>query len=327
VKRRQFITLLGGAAAAWPMAVLAQARLTPVIGFLNSLSRERWLAYLAAFHQGLKETGYVDGQNITIEYRWADGHYDRLPKLAADLVQRHVDLIVATGGNPAALAAKVATTTTPIVFIAAGDPVKEGLVASLSRPGGNMTGVSILTTSLEAKRLEFLHDLIPDATAIAVLLNPNFPEAETQLNVVQTAADRLGQQIRVLNAASEAEIEQAFAELTQHRTKALLVASDPLFFELRDRLVALAAHYAIPTIYFVREFTTAGGLISYGASLSHTYQQMGLYSGRILKGDKPADLPVVQPTRFELVLNLKTAKALGLSVPQTIQVAAEEVIE
>ena len=327
MKRRQFITLLGGAAAAWPMAVLAQARLTPVIGFLNSLSRERWLAYLAAFHQGLKETGYVDGQNITIEYRWADGHYDRLPKLAADLVQRHVDLIVATGGNPAALAAKVATTTTPIVFIAAGDPVKEGLVASLSRPGGNMTGVSILTTSLEAKRLEFLHDLIPDATAIAVLLNPNFPEAETQLNVVQTAADRLGQQIRVLNAASEAEIEQAFAELTQHRTKALLVASDPLFFELRDRLVALAAHYAIPTIYFVREFTTAGGLISYGASLSHTYQQMGLYSGRILKGDKPADLPVVQPTRFELVLNLKTAKALGLSVPQTIQVAAEEVIE
>jgi putative ABC transport system substrate-binding protein len=190
-----------------------------------------------------------------------------------------------------------------------------------------MTGVSILTTSLEAKRLEFLHDLIPDATAIAVLLNPNFPEAETQLNVVQTAADRLGQQIRVLNAASEAEIEQAFAELTQHRTKALLVASDPLFFELRDRLVALAAHYAIPTIYFVREFTTAGGSISYGASLSHTYQQMGLYSGRILKGDKPADLPVVQPTRFELVLNLKTARALGLSVPQTIQVAAEEVIE
>jgi putative ABC transport system substrate-binding protein len=326
LKRREFITLLGSAAA-WPVAARAQQRPTPLIGFLNSLSREGWLAYLAAFHQGLKEAGYVDGQNVTIEYRWADGHYDRLPMLAVDLVRRHVDLIVATGGNPSALAAKAATTTTPIVFIAAGDPVKEGFVASLNRPGGNMTGVSIITTSLEAKRLELLHDLIPDAVAIAVLLNPNFSEAETQLKVVQIAAERLGQQIRVLNAGSEAEIDRAFAELIQHRTNALLVASDPFFFGVRDKLVGLAARYAIPTIYFVREFTMAGGLMSYGASLSRTYHQMGVYSGRILKGDKPADLPVEQPTRFELVLNLKTAKALGLSVPQTLQVTAEEVIE
>jgi putative ABC transport system substrate-binding protein len=325
LKRREFITLLGSAAA-WPVAARAQQRPTPLIGFLNSLSREGWLAYLAAFHQGLKEAGYVDGQNVTIEYRWADGHYDRLPMLAVDLVRRHVDLIVATGGNPSALAAKAATTT-PIVFIAAGDPVKEGFVASLNRPGGNMTGVSIITTSLEAKRLELLHDLIPDAVAIAVLLNPNFSEAETQLKVVQIAAERLGQQIRVLNAGSEAEIDRAFAELIQHRTNALLVASDPFFFGVRDKLVGLAARYAIPTIYFVREFTMAGGLMSYGASLSRTYHQMGVYSGRILKGDKPADLPVEQPTRFELVLNLKTAKALGLSVPQTLQVTAEEVIE
>jgi putative ABC transport system substrate-binding protein len=327
IGRRDFFATLAGAAATWPVAALAQQRPTPVIGFLNSLSREWWLAYLAAFHQGLKEAGYVDGQNVTIEYRWADGHYDRLPMLAADLVRRHVDLIVATGGNPSAIAAKAATTTTPIVFIVAGDPVKEGFVASLNRPGGNMTGVSIITTSLEAKRLELLHDLIPDAVKIAVLLNPNFSEAETELKVVQTAADKLGQQIRVLNAGSEAEIDRAFAELIQHRTNALLVASDPFFFGLRDKLVALAARYAIPAIYFVREFTVAGGLMSYGASLSDTYHQMGVYSGRILKGDKPADLPVVQPTRFELVLNLKTAKTLGLSVPQTLQVAAEEVIE
>jgi putative tryptophan/tyrosine transport system substrate-binding protein len=326
LRRREFITLLGSAAA-WPAAARAQQRSMPIIGFLNSLSREGWLAYLATFQQGLKEAGYVDGQNVTIEYRWADGHYDRLPMFAADLVRLHVDLIVATGGNPSAHAAKAATTTTPIVFITAGDPVKEGFVASLNRPGGNMTGVSIITTLLEAKRLELLHDLIPDAVVIAVLLNPNFSEAETQLKVVQTAAERLGQQIRVLNAGSEAEIDRAFAELNQHRTKALLVVSDPFFFGVRDKLIGLAARYAIPTIYFVREFTVEGGLMSYGASLSHTYHQMGVYSGRILKGDKPADLPVEQPTKFELVLNLRTSKALGLSVPQTLQVAADEVIE
>jgi putative tryptophan/tyrosine transport system substrate-binding protein len=295
LRRREFITLLGSAAA-WPVAARAQQRSMPIIGFLNSLSREGWLAYLAAFHQGLKEAGYVDGQNVTIEYRWADGHYDRLPMLAADLVRRHVDLIVATGGNPSAHAAKAATTTTPIVFITAGDPVKEGFVASLNRPGGNMTGVSIITTSLEAKRLELLHDLIPAAVVIAALLNPNFSEAETQLKVVQTAAERLGQQIRVLNAGSEAEIDRAFAELNQHRTKALLVVSDPFFFGVRDKLIRLAARDAIPTIYFVREFPVEGGLMSYGASLSRTYHQMGVYLGRILKGDTPADLPVDLPS-------------------------------
>ena len=327
MRRREFITLLGGTAAAWPLAARAQQPATPVIGFLNPLSRERWLPYLAAFHQGFKEAGYVDGQNVTIEYRWADGHYDQLPMLAADLVRRRVDLIVATGGNPSAVAAKAATTTIPIVFTAAGDPVKEGFVASLNHPGSNMTGTSILTTTLEAKRLELLHELIPNAAVIAVLLNPNFSEAETQLTVMQAAAGRLGQQLRVLNAGSEAEIDRAFSELLQQRADALIVASDPFFFNIRDKLVALAERYAIPTIYFVREFTVAGGLMSYGASLSDTYHRIGIYSGRILKGDKPADLPVVQPTRFELVINFKVAKALRLSVPPTLKVAADEVIE
>jgi putative ABC transport system substrate-binding protein len=324
MRRRDFIALLGGTAA-WPLAVNAQQRRAPFIGFLNSLSRERWLDYLASFHRGLNEEGYVEGQNVTIEYRWAEGHYERLPALATDLVRQHVDLIVATGGNPSTVAARGATNNIPIVFIVAGDPVKEGLVVSLNRPGGNMTGVSIITTSLEAKRLELLHELVPGA-AVAVIVNPDFSEVETQLKVVQTAADRLGLQIRILNARNEAEVDRVFAGLTSERY-ALLVASDPIFFALRDRLVALAAQYSIPAMYFVREFTVAGGLISYGASLSDTYRQMGVYSGRILKGDKAADLPVVQPTKFELVLNLKTAKVLGLSVPQTLQVAAGEVIE
>jgi putative tryptophan/tyrosine transport system substrate-binding protein len=327
MRRRDFITLLSGTAAGWPLAARAQQPALPVIGFLNPLSRERWLPYLAAFHQGFKEAGYVDGQNVTIEYRWADGHYDQLPMLAADLVRRRVDLIVATGGNPSAVAAKAATTTIPIVFTAAGDPVKEGFVASLNHPGSNMTGTSILTTTLEAKRLELLHELIPNAAVIAALLNPNFSEAETQLKVMQTAAGRLGQQLRVLNAGSEAEIDRAFSELVQQRADALIVASDPFFFNIRDKLVALAERYAIPTIYFVREFTVAGGLMSYGASLSDTYHRIGIYSGRILKGDKPADLPVVQPTRFELVINFKVARALRLSVPPTLKVAADEVIE
>jgi putative tryptophan/tyrosine transport system substrate-binding protein len=324
--RREFITLLGGTAAAWPLAARAQQPAMPVIGFLNSLSAERW-PYMAAFRQGLKEAGYVEGQNVSIEYRWADGHYDRLPALAVDLVRRRVDLIAATGGDPSALAAKAATTTTPIVFNVAEDPVKDGLVASLNRPGGNMTGVSILTASLEAKRLELLHELIPNAAVIGVLVNPNFSEAETQLKVVQAAANKLGRQIRVLNVSTEREIDPAFAELIQHPIDALLVVSDPFFFAVREKLIALAARHTVPMIAFIREFTVAGGLMSYGTRLSDAYRQMGVYSGRILKGDKPADLPIVQPTRFELVINLKTAKALGISVPQTLQVAADEVIE
>jgi ABC-type uncharacterized transport system substrate-binding protein len=255
VKRRAFITLAGGATAAWPLAARAQQPAMPVIGFLNSLSAERW-PYLAAFYQGLKEAGYVEGQNVSIEYRWADGHYDRLPELAVDLVQRRVDLIVATGGDPSALAAKAATTTTPIVFDVAEDPVKDGLVASLNRPGGNMTGVSILTAALEAKRLDLLHELIPNAAVIAVLVNPNFSEAESQLKIVQAAANKLGQQMRVLNVSSEREIDSAFAELIQHHVNAFLVVSDP------------AARHAVPMIAFIREFTVAGGLMSYGTRLS-----------------------------------------------------------
>jgi len=326
MKRREFMLALGGVAAAWPLAARAQQPARPVIGFLNTLSAERW-PYLAAFHQGLKDAGYVEGQNVSIEYRWADGHYDRLPALAVDLVRRHVDLIVATGGDPSALAAKAATTTTPILSNVAEDPAKDGLVASLNHPGGNMTGVSILTASLEAKRVELLHELIPNAAVIAALVNPTFSEAESQLQVVQAAANKLGRQIRVLNASSEGEIDSAFADLIQHHVDALLVTSDPFFFAVREKLIALAARHAVPMIAFIREFTVAGGLMSYGTRLSDAYHQMGVYSGRILKGDKPGDLPIVQPTRFELVINLKTAKALGISVPQTLQVAADEVIE
>jgi putative tryptophan/tyrosine transport system substrate-binding protein len=327
MERREFITLLGGATAAWPLAARAQQSVKPVLGFLNSLSAESFAANLAAFQKGLEETGYVERQNIVIEYRWAEGHYDRLPTLAADLVQRHVDVIAATGGDPSALAAKAATTTIPIVFNVAEDPVKDGLVASLNRPGGNVTGVSILTTLLEAKRLELLRELIPQAATIGVLVNPSFSEAETQLRILRTAASRLGQSMLVLNAASEREIAPAFAELTQHRIDGLLVASDPFFFIVREEIIALAARYAVPTIYFLREFAVAGGLMSYGTRLFDAYHQMGVYTGRILKGEKPADLPIVQPTKFELVINLKTAKALGLSVPQKLQVAADDVIE
>jgi len=239
MKRREFIALLGGAAA-WPLAARAQQPARPVIGFLNTLSAERW-PYLAAFHQGLKDAGYVEGQNVSIEYRWAEGHYDRLPALAVDLVRRHVDLIVATGGDPSALAAKAATTTTPIVFNVAEDPVKDGLVASLNHPGGNMTGVSILTASLEAKRVELLHELIPNAAVIAALVNPTFSEAESQLKVVQAAATKLGRQIRVLNVSSEGEIDSAFADLIQHHVDALLVVSDPFFFAVHEKLIAAGA--------------------------------------------------------------------------------------
>jgi putative tryptophan/tyrosine transport system substrate-binding protein len=324
IGRRELIAALGSAAV-WP--VVAWAQRVPVIGFLNSLSAEAFASQLAAFLTGLREAGYVEGRDVSIEYRWADGHYDRLPALAADLVERHVDVIAATGGNPSALAAKTATTTIPTVFNVAEDPVRDGLVASLNRPGGNMTGVSILTTSLEAKRLELLHELVPNAALIGVLVNPNFSEAETQLKVVQAAATKLGRQIRILNAGSERQIAPAFVELNHPRVEALLVTSDPFFFIVREELIALAARHAVPTMYFLRDFTAAGGLMSYGTSLFDAYRQMGIYAGRILKGTKPADLPIVQPTRFELVINLKTARTLGLAVPQTLQVAADEVIE
>ena len=326
MRRRELIVLLGGWAAARPLAARAQLKAMPVIGFLSSRSPAESAPLVAAFRQGLSETGYVEGQNVAIEYRWAEGSYDRLPALAADLVGRKVDLIATSGGPLSALAAKNTTSTIPIVFVT-GDPVEDGLVASLARPGGNLTGVSIMVIELTPKRFELLFELIPQARAIALLVNPNSPEAEPEIQDVQEAARAKGVRVPILKAAAEAEIDAAFASLVQQRAGALVVGADPFFNTRRDQLVALAARYAIPTIYYAREFAASGGLISYGASLTATYRQVGIYAGRSLKGEKPADLPVQQPTKFELVINAKTAKALGLTVPQLLLAQADEVIE
>ena len=325
MKRREFITLLGGAAVAWPLAARAQQS-APIIGFLNSASPDAFAHFVAAFHQGLNEAGYVEGKNVTIEYRWAKSQYDRLPALAADLVGRRVAVIAATGASPSMRAAKRATTTIPIVFIAA-DPVREGVVASFNRPGGNATGVSLFTDVLAAKRLELLRELVPSSGVVGLLVDPNSREANIQLSEVEAAARTIHQQIVVFNAGSDREVDRIFETLAQQRLGALLVAGSPFFTSQRDKIVALAAHYRIPAIYEWREFTTAGGLISYGTSLTDAYRQVGAYVGRILKGDNPADLPVVRPAKFELVINLKTAKALGLDVPWFLQQRADEVIE
>ena len=326
MRRRDLITFLAGGITTWPLAAHAQQKAMPVIGFLSSLSPGPSAPFTAAFLQGLSETGYVDGKNVAIKYRWAEENYDRLPALAADLVGHKVDVIVTVGGGVVALAAKNATSTIPIVF-SGGDPVALGLVASFARPGGNLTGFSILTGELSPKRLALLSELVPQAKVIALLVNPNSPIAKRIIGDVQEAARTKGVQLSVLNASTEGEIAAAFAALVQLQAGALVVGNDPFFNNRREHLVALASRHAVPAIYEWREFAVAGGLISYGTSLTSIYRQHGGYTGKILKGAKPADLPVQQPTTFELVVNLKTAAALGLTVPQSLLARADEVIE
>ena len=325
MKRRDFISLIG-AAATWPLAARAQQPTVPMVGFINLGTPEASGYLRAAFQKGLNETGYIEDQNVTIEYRWAEGHYDRLPELAADLVRRRVSVIAATG-TQAALAAKSATSSIPIVFETAGDPIKLGLVASLNRPVGNITGVTQLASELVSKRLGLLHDLIPTATIIGLLVNPTDPRAESQTREMQKAAHALGLQIHVLNAGTEDEINKAVATLPQLRAGALLVGTSELFRRRDVQLPALAARQGLPVIYQYRESVAAGGLISYGTSITDAYRQAGIYTGRVLKGEKPTDLPVLQPTKYELVINLKTAKALGLNIPSGVLAIADEVIE
>jgi putative ABC transport system substrate-binding protein len=310
-----------------PRALRAQQKAMPVIGFLSSVSPGPLAGFVSAFRQGLSEAGYVEGQNLAIEYRWAEGRYDRLPGLAAELVGRTVDAIVTSGGTVSARAAKNATSTIPIVSVFGGDPVADGLVASFARPGGNLTGLSILVRELMPKRLELLAEMVPQAGAIALLVNPSNPNAERIIREVQEAARVKGVQLDILKAGTEAEIDAAFASLVELHAGALVVAADPFFNSRREQLVALAARHAVPAIYEWREFATAGGLISYGTSLSAVYRQVGIYTGRILKGAKPADLPVQQPTTFELVVNLNTAKELGITVPPSVLARVDEVIE
>jgi putative tryptophan/tyrosine transport system substrate-binding protein len=326
-RRREFITLLGGTAAAWPLVARAQQPAVPVIGFLRSTAATGSEHIVTAFLRGLKEAGFVEGQNVAIEYRWADNQTDRLPALAADLIRRQVTVFVAAG-IPAALAAKAATATIPIVFEIGADPVEVGLVASLNRPGGNLTGMTTLNVELAPKRLELLHEVIPTTRSIALLVNPASPiNAEHLSTNAQTAARTLGLQLHVLHASAERDFDTVFASLIQMQAGALVINNDAFFLSRSEQLAALTVRHAVPTIFSYREFTAAGGLMSYGGSLTDAYRLTGVYSGRILKGEKPADLPVQQATKFELFINLKTAKALGLTVPLIMQMTADEVIE
>jgi putative tryptophan/tyrosine transport system substrate-binding protein len=328
MRRRDFLTLLACATAAWPHAARAQAPAMPVIGYMHSGSPGPFAHLLAEFRQGLSESGFVEGRNVAIEYRFAEGRYDRLPALAADLVRRKVSVIVSVGGAPPVLAAKAATATIPIVFTSGADPVASGVVASLSRPGGNVTGMVVLAPQMEGKRLGLLRELVPQPSLIAVLLNSgNATNFETQVKDVNETARAIDQKIHVLSASTDQEIAAAFASLKQLGAAALLVGADPSFTNRRNHIVALAARHTVPAIYDQREYASAGGLMSYGTNLADSYRQVGTYTARILKGEKPADLPVMQATKFEFVINLKTAKALGLDVPPGLSARADEIIE
>ena len=327
MRRRSFITLLVGAAAAWPRTARAQRPSIPAIGFLSTRSASEAAELTVAFRQGLKEVGIVEGKNVTLDFRWANLQYDRLPELAAELVRNRMTVIAAVGGIHSGLAAKAATSAIPVVFVSAGDPVDFGLVASLSRPGGNITGISMVTVALAPKRLELLHESVPAPGAIAMLVNPTSPYFGPETKDVQAAGSALRREVRVFHARAERDIDAAFATLVQQRAAAVLVSGDPFFDSQRDRLVALAARHAIPAIYQWREFATIGGLMSYGSSIADAYRQAGVYAGRILKGAKPADLPVIQPTTYELVINLKTARVLGLTIPPSILARADEIIQ
>ena len=326
IGRRQFMALLGGGMAARPLATRGQQAATPVVGFLHGASSDGYEPMAASFRQGLKEAGYVDGQNVAIEFRWAEGHYDQLPAMAADLVRRKVAVIVA-GGTPAAFAAKAATSIIPTVILVGSDPVQLGLVGSLNRPGGNVTGLAVLTVELEAKKLELLHELLPAATAIALLVNPTNVLTESETKDLHSAARSLGLQLHVLKASTESQIDAAFAAPVELRATGLIVSVDTFLNNSRGQIVALAARYAVPAIYGFRDFVNAGGLMSYGTDLVDVYRQQGIYAGKLLRGARPADLPIQQVTRVTLVINLKTAKTLGLTFPTTLLGRADEVIE